>query len=84
MPWPRLKMLAGTPIGLLEDLTDALAKQVFVAKSVIGSRLPCTATVWPRVAQPWVQGNAPIEPDNVGAGFAHGRQEGRGCLLQNR
>jgi hypothetical protein len=68
----KIKDVAGAACGLLEDLADALAKQVFVGEERYGVEVALHGYRMPESGPALVQGNAPIEPDDVGAGFAPG------------
>ena len=55
--------VSGAAAGLLQDLAHALAKQILARRTaVMGSRLPCTATAWPRADQPWSKGTRQSRP----------------------
>ena len=71
-------MCPGRPPACVENLVDALAEQLLAGEERDGVEVALHRTAWPRLRQPCVQRNAPVEADHVGAGFAHGGQQARG------
>src|ERR1700692_2354605 len=74
----KIKDVAGAASCLLEDLADALAKQVFVGEEGYGVEVALHGYCMAESGPALIQGDTPIETDDVGAGFAHGWQQGRG------
>ena len=84
MPWPRLKMWPGRPLAARRISFTRSSRTSRGAKSVMGSRLPCTAWPWPTARQPSSRGCAPVEADDVGSGCGHLRKQGQRSRRRSR
>ncbi len=74
----QIEDVSRTAAGLLEDLAHALAEQISAGEQQDGVEIALHRDRVAESGPALVQGHPPIEADDVGAGFAHGRQQGRG------
>ena len=77
MPWPRLKMWPGRPLAARRISLTRSSRTSSGAKSVMGSRLPCTAWPWPTARQPSSSGCRQSRPITSAPVAAISRQQAR-------
>ena len=78
MPWPRLKMWPGRPAAASRISCDAGFEDVCGGEEGDGVEVALDGDAVADGAPAFVEGDAPVEAEDVGAGFAHGGEEGGG------
>ena len=84
MPWPRLKMCPGRPAARVEDFADAGFEDVSGSEEGDGIEVALDGGAVADGAPALVEGDAPVEAQDVGGGFGHGREHARRCRRRNR